>query len=150
MALQIQGHFLVLQKQSLQLYNEHYPQSIHKIPSQQLIQINDDLRQSYVDDIHIGTTLVDVQNEQNTPSFSHSHVKNYDNLRITKKSEQITIARALKMLHILDFNGFAIKRFHSSSLTIQNTLNQDIILKIKDEADYRPYQSLLQQEILAR
>ena len=47
------------------LYQKHYPQSIHKIPSKHLIQVNNDLINSYVDDLNIGTSLKDVENELN-------------------------------------------------------------------------------------
>ena len=75
-----------------ELYKKHFPMSIHKIPNHQLIQINDDLRESYVNDIHVGSGLMDVHNELKTPSFLHSHVKNWDKLRITQQSAHLTIA----------------------------------------------------------
>ena len=57
------------------LYNQNYPKSKHKIPGEQLIQVNNDLKASYVDNIHIGITLVDIHNEKIKPTFAHKYVK---------------------------------------------------------------------------
>ena len=79
--------------------------------------------QNYVDNLHTGTSLQDVEAELNESTFCHNHVQNFQQLRLVKQAKYITIAKALKMLHVLDFNGFSIKKFNSSSLNIQNMLN---------------------------
>ena len=132
------------------LYHKHYPQCIHKIPSKQLIQVNNDLINSYVDDLHIRISLKDVENEINEPTFSHE--QNFNELRLVKQAEKIVISKVLKVLHVLDFTGFAIKKFHSTSLFIQNTLNLDDRLQVKQVAhtDIRPDQNDLKTEILSK
>ena len=105
------------------LYHKHYPECVHKIPSKQLVQVNNDLVNSYIDDLHIGTSLRDIENELKQPTFCHE--QNFDELRIIKQAEKIIISKSLNVLHVLDFSGFSIKKFHSTSLFIQNTLNLD-------------------------
>ena len=105
------------------LYEKHYPKSIHKIPSKQLLQVKDNLVQSYVDDLHIGASLHDVKSEFIEPIFCHNLAPNFKQMWLIQQAEIITISKALKLLHILDFAGFSIKKFHSTSFKVQNTLN---------------------------
>ena len=132
------------------LYNQHYPNCIHKINSKDLIKVHTDLITSYVDDLNIGCSLKDVQDEQSIQTFEHD--SNYDKLRLIKQAEQIVTAKSLKVLHLLDFCGFTIKKFNSCSLFVQNTLNKDHRLQVKNlkHSDIHPNQAELQSEILAQ
>ena len=99
---------------------------------------------------YIATSLNDVEYELNEPTFCHNQVQNFKEL--VKQAELIVIAKALKVLHVLDFTGFSIKKFHSTSLNIQNTLNFDVRLQTKQVslADIHPDQTQLQTEILSQ
>ena len=92
------------------LYSANFPESKHKIPGNMLIEVNNDLKEAYVDDIFTGSTLVNISDEKNNPTFIHSKIKNYNNLSLVKLSNYITIACALKLIHVLDFVGFEIKK----------------------------------------
>ena len=59
------------------LYNKHYPNSIHKIPSKQLLGIKSDLVDSYIDDLHTGASLHDIESEFAEPTFCHKLVPDY-------------------------------------------------------------------------
>ena len=95
----------------------HYPKCVHKILSKHLIQVHNDLVNSYMDDLNIGTSLKDIENKIKEHTFEHK--EHFDELRLIKKAETIVIAKSLKVLHVLDFNGFSIKKFHSTSFAIQ-------------------------------
>ena len=92
------------------MYSDNFPESKHKIPGNLLIEVNNDLKAAYVDDIFTGSTLVNIRDEKNSPTFIHSKIKNYNNLSLVKLSNYITIVRACKIIHVLDFVGFEIKK----------------------------------------
>ena len=113
------------------LYNENYPECIHKIPSDQLVGINNSLCESYVDDIFSGTGLYDVKQEFTSPTFLHSFVPDLKELSLANQSCHITITKARKLIAVLDFVGFDIKKFVSNFKFIEDFLNQDTRLTIK-------------------
>ena len=77
------------------------------------------------------------------PTFQHS--ADFDQLRIETQGELITVAKACHILHVLDFSNFVLKKFCSSSLTVESMLNQDARLHSKKLAylDIRPDPSSL-------
>ena len=131
------------------LYEKNYPKSIHKIPNTQLIQVKTDLVDSYVDDLNTGASLYDIQSELTQPTFCHDQTP-FKQLRIEQQAELITISKGLKLLHVLNFTGFSIKKFSSNSYIIQNTLNADTRLQTKNlnHTEIRPDQAKLESEIL--
>ena len=132
------------------LYDTHYPACIHKIPTQQLIQVKQDLIDSYVDDLHTGATLYDIELEYTQHTFCHDLQPNFHHLTLKRKGELITISKGLKILQVLDFSGFKIKKFNSCSLFVQNQLNSDNRLSstAPTHTKIRPDQSHLKDEIL--
>ena len=101
-----------------------------------------------MDDLSLGANLRDIQNELSTPTFKHS--TNFKNFKIQTQADHIVVSRSLKLLHLLDFCAFSIKKFNSSSQFVENTLNVDSRLKIKDltHTSIRPNADDLQKEIL--
>ena len=105
------------------LYDKNYPSSVHKLPPEQLKQVKEDLVASYVDDLNLGATLRDIERELSNPTFKHS--TDFNMLRIKKQGQLVTISKTLRVLHVLDFSGFSIKKLHSSSTYVENVFNQD-------------------------
>ena len=118
------------------------------MPPNQLEQVNTDLIASYVDDLSLGTTLRDIELELAKPTFLLS--PEYHQLSICKQGELVTIAKALCILHVLDFTGFATKKFHSSSPLMENKINQVCREETKQTTDTGvcPDQASLKQEII--
>ena len=106
------------------LYQKHFPECIHKLKHADLLQVKADLINSYVDDLITGTTVVELANESKQSTFLHNLEPPYDSLTIRRQAEHITISKALKISSVLDFNGFAIKKFNSSSGYVQNFLTK--------------------------
>ena len=133
-----------------ELYAKNYPDCIHKLPLNLLKQVNTDLITSYVDDLSLGTTLHDIELELAKPTFSHNH--NYQQLSLYKQGELVTIAKALRVLHVLDFSGFTTKKFHASTPFVEDRINQVCEEDTVQAAntDICPDQASLKQEILSR
>ena len=147
------GSLACLAKTKLtKLYQEHYPDCIHKLSPSNLEQVKADLVNSYVDDLLAGATLYDIETEIKIPTFCHDIIPAYQSLRLTQRADLVTIAKALKILHVLDFAGFSIKKFQSTSYRVECTLNVDDRLMVKqtDHSNLRPDQDALRDEILCR
>ena len=113
------------------LFNQNYPPCIHKLCEQELIKLSKILTNSYVDDLHIGCTIEEVKSEALHPMFIHKLIKNFDKHCLTQLVDHIVISKALKILQVIDFSGFLIKNFSSSSYWVQSMLNTDSHLQCK-------------------
>ena len=130
------------------LYQKHCPPGIHKVEPQHLAQVNESLCKSYVDDLFDGVTLYNIQQEMTSPSFIHSFVPNFQASSLITQGGMINIAKTRKLLCVLDFVGFNVKKFVSNHQFIEDFLNKDSRLAIKKKTHVRPDMALLQSEIL--
>ena len=105
------------------IYRDHYPECAHKILQSQLEDIKATLKDSHVDNLFIGSTLKDVQNELHKPSLFPDPDHDFPNLDLQQQSKILTISKMQKILSVLDFGGFSVKAIKSNSHFVQNTLN---------------------------
>ena len=91
------------------LYDKHYPTCLHKLPKKNLLQVNADLKGSYVDDLISGSTIADVSQEEHSPSFCHDMNPPFSSRNFLQQSEILTMTRAAHIQTVLDFTGFNVK-----------------------------------------
>ena len=64
-------------------YNEHFPQSLHKLPKEDVLSAADTLEKAFSDDVLNPVFLPMVESEDTIPTFSHPH--NWNNLQVGKR-----------------------------------------------------------------
>jgi hypothetical protein len=109
----------------MDLYSKHYPIGLNKLSENNLAEVKAKLIASYVDDLLTGSTIADVSAEIKHPTLRKDMIPPFDTLTFTEKSEILTMTSAGHIIHVLDFNGFQLKKWESTSPYIELTLNKD-------------------------
>ena len=97
-----------------------------------------------------GSTAVHVADEAEEHTFQHP--ENFRQVGLMRQAAWITVSKANKTTHVLDFGSYRLKGWNSTDLMVQNTLNRDTNLESKHAMlnPNRPDQTKLRNEIINR
>ena len=104
-------------------YSEHYPENRQKLGQKSLDEAGETLSQSYVDDLREAVTTVHVADELGESTFKHP--KGFEQFNIMHQAAWVAIGKACRTQHILDFRSYGLKKWDSTDLFVQESLNQD-------------------------
>lgn len=103
------------------LFGELYSQFVHKLSDTDFTLLSKILKNSYIDDLHIGITIEYIHSEITKPTFIHK--PDFNTLSLIQLAEPGVIVKALKILQVINFSKLVIILRNITELS--NFLNED-------------------------